>query len=646
MSKERRYEVKRALSSLDLAVIIKELLNLVLDAHVDNVYEDVDGSLVLKLRTSSEDIYLLIKPGERMNVARHIAKLSSGGRVALFRRFANGLRITNIGQLEFERVCRITLRGKDDHYYMYVEIIPRGILALTDSDNKVLAVSRELNVRDRSVIIGRQYMLPPMFKDFRSLGVSEWFNTIKTYDDVVRGLIKGLGIPPEVVNEVIKEDLLARDLTEELIAELRSRVLHFIANVIDRPQPVILADDSGKFLSFLSFKPSKVGDGLRLIEFSSLNEAVEEYFLAYSKLIDMQRKSREINEELSKVDKLINNLRSELDRAKEELNKVLEIYELTINNYNILDEVHNCVWNTVKKYGWEDVSKCGVIDYDKNSGTFKVLVNGRHVVLNIREDVKDYVIRLKTEISGYEDKIRRIEEVIKEALSRKDVLIKEKEAEAVPPLLRRIDWYDKYHWIITSEGFLALGGRDAEQNEKLVRRYLNDNDVFMHADIKGASVFIIKCGGIIPSSGLREVSTLAACYSRAWREGLGSIDVFWVLGNQVSKRPPAGEYIGLGSFMVYGKKNFIKDVKLELAIGISIINDKYYKVIVGPEEYIKGRAKFYVVLNPGNVSKEAIGKKMLNFFVECDKRLKYLDVNELTLRIPGPSEILRYVNNI
>lgn len=646
MTEERRYEVKRALSSLDLAVIIKELLNLVLDAHIDNIYEDVDGSLIFKLRTSSEDIYLLIKPGERINIARHITKLLSGGKVVLFRRFANGLRIVDIDQLGFERVCRVTLHGRDSHYYIYVEIIPRGILALTDSDNKVLAVSRELKVRDRSVIVGRQYMLPPMFKDFRSLSADEWFNVIKMYRDVVRGLIKGLGIPPEIVNEVVDEDLSTRDLTKELVTELRHRVLNFISNVINRPQPVILADNSGRFVSFMSFKPSKIGEGLRLIEFNSLNEAVEEYFLMYGKLINVQQRFKEINEELSKVDKLINNLKNELSRVKEELNKVLETYELAISNYNVLDEIHNCVWNTIKKYGWGDVSKCGVVEYDKNSGTFKVLINDKYVVLNVRENIKDYVIRLKMEIGNYEDKIRRIEEVIKETLSKREELIKEKEAEAIPPLLRRVDWYDKYHWIMTSDGFLALGGRDAEQNEKLVKKYLNDNDIFMHADIRGAPVFIIKCSGVIPSKGLREVSTLAACYSRAWREGLGSIDVFWVLGNQVSKKPPAGEYIGLGSFMVYGKKNYIKDVKLELAIGISITNDKYYKVIVGPEEYIKDRAKFYVVLNPGNASKETVCKRMLNFFIECDKRLKYLSVNELILRIPGPSEILRYVNNI
>jgi predicted ribosome quality control (RQC) complex YloA/Tae2 family protein len=33
--------------------------------------------------------------------------------------------------------------------------------------------------------------------------------------------------------------------------------------------------------------------------------------------------------------------------------------------------------------------------------------------------------------------------------------------------------------------------------------------------------------------------------------------VYWVYANQVSKTPPTGMFIGTGSFIIRGKRNFI-----------------------------------------------------------------------------------------
>ncbi len=37
-----------------------------------------------------------------------------------------------------------------------------------------------------------------------------------------------------------------------------------------------------------------------------------------------------------------------------------------------------------------------------------------------------------------------------------------------------------------------LGGRDASQNEELVKKYMGGQDLFVHADVHGASVVIVK----------------------------------------------------------------------------------------------------------------------------------------------------------
>jgi predicted ribosome quality control (RQC) complex YloA/Tae2 family protein len=40
------------------------------------------------------------------------------------------------------------------------------------------------------------------------------------------------------------------------------------------------------------------------------------------------------------------------------------------------------------------------------------------------------------------------------------------------PVARKAYWFERFHWFITSENYLVLSGRDAQQNELLVKRYL------------------------------------------------------------------------------------------------------------------------------------------------------------------------------
>lgn len=41
---------------------------------------------------------------------------------------------------------------------------------------------------------------------------------------------------------------------------------------------------------------------------------------------------------------------------------------------------------------------------------------------------------------------------------------------AVP--VRKPYWFERFHWFVSSENYLVLSGRDAQQNELLVKRYM------------------------------------------------------------------------------------------------------------------------------------------------------------------------------
>ncbi|XP_024412914.2 ribosome quality control complex subunit NEMF [Desmodus rotundus] len=123
---------------------------------------------------------------------------------------------------------------------------------------------------------------------------------------------------------------------------------------------------------------------------------------------------------------------------------------------------------------------------------------------------------------------------------------------------RKVYWFEKFLWFISSENYLIIGGRDQQQNEVIVKRYLTPGDIYVHADLHGATSCVIKnpTGEPIPPRTLTEAGTMALCYSAAWDARIIT-SAWWVYHHQVSKTAPTGEYLTTGSFMIRGKKNFL-----------------------------------------------------------------------------------------
>uniref|UniRef100_A0A8D3BM38 Ribosome quality control complex subunit NEMF n=1 Tax=Scophthalmus maximus TaxID=52904 RepID=A0A8D3BM38_SCOMX len=126
----------------------------------------------------------------------------------------------------------------------------------------------------------------------------------------------------------------------------------------------------------------------------------------------------------------------------------------------------------------------------------------------------------------------------------------------------------KFLWFISSENYLIIAGRDQQQNEMIVKRYLRAGDIYVHADLHGATSCVIKnnSGDPIPPRTLTEAGTMSVCYSAAWDAKIIT-SAWWVHHHQVSKTAPTGEYLTTGSFMIRGKKNFLPPSYLIMGFG-------------------------------------------------------------------------------
>lgn len=141
---------------------------------------------------------------------------------------------------------------------------------------------------------------------------------------------------------------------------------------------------------------------------------------------------------------------------------------------------------------------------------------------------------------------------------------------------RKVFWFEKFYWFISSENYLVIGGRDQQQNELIVKRYLRANDIYVHADIQGASSIVIRnpftgnssdAQATPPPKTLLEAGAMAISYSVAW-DAKVTTSAYWVRAEQVSKTAPTGEYLDTGSFMIRGKKNFLPPCHLILGLSV------------------------------------------------------------------------------
>ena len=133
-------------------------------------------------------------------------------------------------------------------------------------------------------------------------------------------------------------------------------------------------------------------------------------------------------------------------------------------------------------------------------------------------------------------------------------------------------WFEKFMYFISSDSYLVLGGKDMQQNEILYKRYLKRGDVYVHGDVQGASMLIIKNklstpDAPIPPSTLSQAGMFSISTSSAW-DSKAIMSAWWVTFDQVSKTAPNGDFLGIGGFHISGRKNFLPPAQLILGFGV------------------------------------------------------------------------------
>lgn len=186
---------------------------------------------------------------------------------------------------------------------------------------------------------------------------------------------------------------------------------------------------------------------------------------------------------------------------------------------------------------------------------------------------------------------------------------------------RKQEWYEKFRWFLSSEGFLVIGGRDATTNEIVIKKHTDKHDIVFHTDMAGSPFFVIKTEGKEPGEQtMQEAADATLCFSRAWKMGLGTTPTFWVSPEQVTKEANTGEYVPKGAFMIRGKTHYLH-VTPNCAVGA--LEDG--RIMCAPTSAVKQHCKEYIELIQGKRKSSEIAKLVKKKFGgELDEIIKVL----------------------
>jgi len=234
------------------------------------------------------------------------------------------------------------------------------------------------------------------------------------------------------------------------------------------------------------------------------------------------------------------------------------------------------------------------------------------IILDIRKTIDENAAmyfekakKAKRKIEGAKSAIQKTKKQL-EKIEEEEKLEVKKVEKAKPEK----KWYEKFRWFISSEGFLCIGGRDATTNEIVIKKHTNSDDLVFHTDLAGSPFFVVKLEGKkIGKATIEETAQATASFSRAWKLGLSVLEVFYVNPDQVTKQTKAGEYMGKGAFMIYGKTNYIT---AELKLGVGLLEDG--KLMCGPVEAVKKNCREYFTLILGSDKPSDIAKKLKKKF--------------------------------
>ncbi|OPX74376.1 MAG: hypothetical protein A4E44_02018 [Methanosaeta sp. PtaB.Bin018] len=615
------------MSNVDVAAMVDELRDRTLGGFLGKAYQQSSDRIWLAVQSPAEGrLDLLLEAGKRVHITRRERPASKTPPQfpTMLRSHLSGGRIVDIRQHDFDRVLEIAVERGGGRSYLIVELFPKGSMVLLNESRTIQSMLRKMIYRGRKMAAGEKYLYHPGQLDPRTISLQELSSWLATAgQDLVRSLVRGLNMGGTYGEEVcLRAGVDKNKPAAELDAEEVGRVHQALQDVFtDRSLDPHIVFHEGKPIDVLP-RPLKLYEGLELKRFATFSEALDDFFVdsevqasvqdPLDRRIEMQRRAVE---EFEAQERALIKKGEAVYQMYGQIERLLKV----VSDAKARGFSYNQIWEKISGSG---IPSAKVILSLDGLGEMRVLLEGAELDLNaalsVAQNAQRYYERAKE--MGRKAAGAREALAITEELRAGIAGPKKARAHAHATRRRKPKWFERFRWFYSSDGFLVIGGRDAESNEEIYAKYLERRDLALHTDAPGAPLTVIKTEGEeVPNRTILEAAQFAVSYSSVWKAGLAAGDCYLIKGDQVTKTPEHGEFLKKGAFVIRGERRYLRDVGVGIAVGIA-----EGMLIGGPVSAVKPKAEPVVEIEPGEFNADDLAKRIYRYFTDVVEDRAYL----------------------
>lgn len=611
------------LSGIELRYLVNEIKSKINPAYyVSSINAVTKPSFLFKMHhPKDQDIMLMVSTKGIWITRLKFESFEENKMINILKAELERAKIESIEQLGSERIITVKFRHLDEKVrYMVVEFFGDGNIVLCDGNMQIMGILKPIEVRHRMLKIGFRYAPPPprgidvydiTLEQLRAMREDKQSDSL----DVVKWIGRKISIPKKYVEEIAIRagisSLTVGQLAEEDMERLYVIIKEIISDIVSEKshQPYVILGQNEKAIDAIPIKTAHLSK-LNVKKTPSYMDAVDE--VLSNDLMDLGRNIRTIE-----IDERITALQHDIAEQ-------IKAKELVLSKANLIRNVAHKLMQ-LSYQGVHSITESSVNKLLAENSANIILEKGLKY-LEILEElilIESNLPKLSSALFTRAKEMERGNTAIEQSKARLEAQIQELRNQTISVRKKIIikqqtskEWYERYRWFITTDGLLAIGGRDASSNSAIIRKHLTENDIVFHAEVHGSPFFIIKNTGNLEETGLslQQVAVATISFSRAWKDGISSADAYWVTPDQIKKGAPPGQYVPKGSFVIEGKRNYMKGLELRMAIGVARLENRY-TVVCGPADAVKKSAIIYAILLPGGLQPLNVAKKIKSEFV-------------------------------
>ncbi|KZC06563.1 Nuclear export mediator factor NEMF like protein [Dufourea novaeangliae] len=617
--------MKTRFNSYDIVCTLSELQKLV-GMRVNQIYDIDHRTYLIRLQRSEEKCILLLESGIRIHTTAFewSKNVAPSGFSMKMRKHLKNKRLESLTQVGVDRIINLQFGSGEAAYHVILELYDRGNIVLTDHEMTILNILRPHTEADKiRFAVKEKYPMDRAHKNTMPSieEIQQHLQNAKPGETLKKVLNPLLEFGSSLIDHVLLKHaftlgcrigndfnvmdhmpklILALECANEMMESATKNVSQ--GYIIQKKETKPTTDGKEDFIyTNIEFHPFlfEQHKNSPYKELASFDVAVDEYFSA----MEGQKLDLKVLQQEREALKKLENVRKDHDQRLITLGKTQEIdkqkAELISRNQALVDNAILAIQSALaNQMAWPDIKvllKEAESRGDPVASAIKQLkLETNHISLLLHDPYEDsdeeselkpllididlahtafgnatkYYSQKRSAAKKQQKTIESQDKALKSAEKKTKQTLKEVQAIHSINKLRKIYWFEKFYWFISSENYLVIGGRDQQQNELIVKRYLKSGDLYVHADLTGASSVVIKNpgGDPVPPKTLAEAGTMAVAYSIAW-EAKVVAGAWWVNNDQVSKTAPTGEYLTTGSFMIRGKKNYLPPCQLIMGLG-------------------------------------------------------------------------------